>query len=54
MKDQPMMQEVDPYLGLMLRLYKVGDICVTLLQARQQKSNLAFNWMKHRFNTMLN
>ena len=38
----------------MLKLYKTGDNCVTLLQNSQQKSAQSFTWLKYRFSKILN
>ena len=39
---------------MMLKLYKTGDNCVTLLQNSQQKSAQSFTWLKYRFSKILN
>lgn len=39
---------------MMLKLYRTGDNCVTLLQNSQQKSAQSFAWLKYRFSKMLN
>jgi len=54
MKDEPMSQGLDPYLPMMLKLYKTGDICVTIIQNNLVKSSNSFTWLRYRFSTMLN
>ena len=38
---------------MMLKLYKTGDICVTLLLNNTLKSTRSLTWLRYRFSKML-